>query len=261
MVDAVVDALARTLSAAERDMQHYSIPGYGPNQPHRRCIVRDRPAHWWLAGDATLAECAAEVIAACAAAAIELPPGIRHAPAIVDLVMGGPERSAGKFAPAAEWSPADFEVAASAGAQRSPYPAATYFVEAARAIDSAASSPTTFAIRPELAAQISTGELSLPVRIGLSADQLVGACMTSAVDPAHWVLVAALSDPAAHVAALMSMAFMHAANSKCAAPRMGNIYFPVRGEPQTPPIDWRSVAAAIATRLRPVRMPLPPVLI
>lgn len=260
-MDAVVDALARALSAAERDMQHYSIPGYGPNQPHRRCIVRDRPAHWWLAGDATLAECAAEVIAACAEAAVEPPPGIRHAPAIVDLVMRGPEHSAGKFAPAAEWSPADFEVAAIAGAQRSSYPAADFFVEAARAIDPAAEAPATFALRPELAAQVSARQPSLPVRIGLSADQLVGACMTAGVSPVDWVLVAALSDPNAHVAALMSMAFMRAANSKCEAPRMGNIYFPVRGEPQTPPIDWRSVAAAIAARLCPIRMSLPPVLI
>lgn len=102
------------------------------------------------------------------------------------------------------------------------------------------------------------------MRASATAKELVVDFVMQGWGVREWVLIAAMGDPTADAAMLMELTFDYIAHARCAAPlevrRADHDIHPPAELPR-PAVDWRSIAAVIASRLRPERMVLPPVLI
>lgn len=268
-MESLVDALARALSAVERDMQHRA------STRHHDCILHSRP-DYWLAGTATVADCVEEVVEAAGTAGVEVPPGLRHASVILDE---GPrefsyEEFVGRLPPARDLTALDFEVVAVVCAASFEIPPDDFYAEVLRRLTGADQAELErLRPRPELSEMF--GQLRVSrhgnstMRASASAKELLVDFVMHGWGVRGWVLIAALGDPAADAAMLMAMAFDYIAHAGCSAPREVRRVAPPRADHDIyppaalplPAVDWRSIAAVIASRLRPERMELPPVLI
>jgi hypothetical protein len=253
--DVLADALARALSAVERDMQHHA------SLANHDCMLRDRPGYL-LAGDATLAECIKGVVRAASNAGVEVPPGLRHASAIVEfraIESAGSghetiERLAGGFAPAQEWTAADFEVVAVVSAVAVDQPAGAFVAELLRQIAGESAADTErLQLRPKLVAildQKHDPRRTRPaVQVGVSAAKLMTDCVLRRGGTNAWTLIAAMLDSDADAATLMTLAFDYAARTGCQSTWLAGFGFKTGDDLPPPPTDWHSIAVVIASRL------------
>jgi hypothetical protein len=263
-MDSLVDALARALSAVERDMQHHAL-----TTPHD-CIRHRRP-DYWLAGTATVAECVEEVVGAALVAGVEVPPGLRLASVILDVPRDfSYEEFVGRLPPARDLTALDLEVVAVVCAASFEISPDDFHSEVLRRLAGADHADLEqLRPRPELSDMF--GQLhrsrngNSSMRASATAKDLVVDFVMQGWGVREWVLIAALGDPSADAAMLMELTFDYIAHARCAAPREVHR---VADHDIHPPaalplwaVDWRSIAAVIASRLRPERMVLPPVLI
>ena len=266
-MDDLVDALARALSAVERDMQHHA------SLATHNCILRNRPGYL-LAGDATLAECVEDVVEAASIAGVEVPPGLRHASAIIEfraIESAGSgyeaiEHLAGEFAPVQEWTAADFEVVAVVSAVCVDQPAGAFVAELLRRLAGESAADTErLQLRPKLVStlnQVHDPRCTRPaVQVGVSAAKLMTDCVLRRGGTNAWTLIAAMIDSDADAATLMTLAFDYAARTGCQSTRLACFGLKTGDDLPPPRTDWHSIADVIASRLDSVRVTLPPVLI